>query len=249
MSLSFRSLFLNFVAVRRKTLAVFQQDGGGRPRLPREKDLTAEGARACCPDALMEAVQRLLQWPGASKHATILTQALLDPYFPAEMIRKTLFAHVTGMRFYIDKERPEMQPVLLRDLTQFAKAFLHIREDLANLASLRPSAPPLDGRRLVPPSGQWCRMCGTCCAIGGVPAVPPQGVVYPSHWRGFLEGTQLDNQQLCPFLFQSPGSMHHFCSIHPIKPVPCRAFDAEDCRARRQDVPLHQGTFEPEPWV
>lgn len=185
-------------------------------------------------------LDRLLSWPGAAPYAPILKAALLDPYFPLGMLERTLFAHVTGMRFYLNKDRPDLQPLLVRDLVEFAGAFLQIRKDLAVLCRRMPLlSPPLDGRTHEQPSEQWCRMCGTCCQIGGVPAVAPQGMSYPPHWRELLEGTRLTNQQLCPFLFQSPGSAHHFCSIHPIKPIACRAFDAEDCRARHRDGYLH----------
>ncbi|WP_170161559.1 YkgJ family cysteine cluster protein [Desulfosoma caldarium] len=239
MNPSFRQLFVDFVAARRHVrAAAFDAHQHAHPSCAEAPPFGDASTNRW--HALHKSLQRLLQWPGASTHADFLTKALLDPYFPAEMIQRTLFSHVTGMRFYIDKNRPELQPLLLRDLAQFAEAFLQIRQDLSQLTSLSPAGIPLDGRSFPKPSGQWCRLCGTCCEIGGVPAVAPPGVVYPLHWRALLEGTRLDNQQLCPFLFQSPGSMHHFCSIHRIKPVPCSAFDAEDCRARQRDGPLHQ---------
>ena len=48
--------------------------------------------------------------------ATILRQALLDPYFPLGMLETTLFADVDGMRFFINKHRPDLEPVLLDEL-------------------------------------------------------------------------------------------------------------------------------------
>lgn len=244
---SFRRLFLDFAATRRRAHAAAVNGADAHPPChPIETTSNVEGSIFSF-KPLYEALERLLQWPGASAHAATLTEALLDPYFPVEMIEKTLFAHVTGMRFYIHKDRPEMQPLLLRDLVQFAEAFLQIQQDLRELTDSTPLSLPLDGRSHPDPSGQWCRMCGTCCEIGGVPAVPPQEVTYPAHWRALLEGTRLDNHQLCPFLFQSPRSSHHFCSIHCIKPVPCQAFDIEDCRARRHDGRLHQGFDELSP--
>lgn len=224
MGSSFRRLFLDFAA--------------GCRLVPRAGGMTALPGKSPGMDRLLE---RLLSWPDAAAYAPILKAALTDPYFPLGMLGKTLFAHVTGMRFYIDKDRPDLQPLLVRDLVEFAQAFLQIRKDLATLYRGMPLLSiSLDGRiPHEPPSDQWCRMCGTCCQIGGVPAVAPKGVTYPPHWRELLEGTRLANQQLCPFLFQSPGSAHHFCSIHPIKPIACRAFDAEDCRARHRDGYLH----------
>ncbi len=236
---SFRHLFLDFVTIRRHILAACKDWSGFSSAFPHAQKTSSQGLETGLSKDLLQALNRLLQWPGASADKVTLTQALLDPYFPAEMIRGTIFSHVTGMRFYIDKNRPEIQPVLLRDLTQFAEAFLEIRKDLTRLPSFASRLISPDDQMHPVPSGQWCRMCGTCCEIGGVPAVPPPGVTYPSHWRALLEGTRLDNQQLCPFLFQSPGTKHHFCSIHPVKPVPCQAFDAEDCRARCRNGFLH----------
>ncbi|MEJ5348571.1 MAG: hypothetical protein WHS46_07765 [Desulfosoma sp.] len=244
---SFRQLFLDFAAIRRQSFAACKDSSGFSAALLYAQKTSSQGLESGVPKGLLQALDRLLQWPGASADKVTLTQALLDPYFPAEMIQGTIFSHVTGMRFYIDKDRPEMQPLLLRDLTRFAEAFLEIRHDLARLPSFASLLLSTDSRPHPVPSGQWCHMCGTCCEIGGVPAVAPPGVTYPSHWRALLEGTRLDNQQLCPFLFQSPGSKHHFCSIHPIKPLPCQAFDAEDCRARRRNGSLHQSIFDPSP--
>uniref|UniRef100_A0A832EJE4 YkgJ family cysteine cluster protein n=1 Tax=Desulfacinum infernum TaxID=35837 RepID=A0A832EJE4_9BACT len=193
------------------------------------------------PDADCRAkLDRLLAWPGAAAHGPVLQAALLDPFFPLAMMQRTLFAHVTGMRFYIHKDRPDLQPMLLRDLSQFARAFLEIRRDLAVLYPCRPPSSFLeDGAPTLAPFDQWCDLCGQCCQIGGVPAQPPESVCYPDSWRDLLEGTRLDNQQLCPFLFQYRGSQVHFCAIHRIKPVACRSFDADDCRARRRDGFLH----------
>lgn len=246
---TFRRLFLDFAAARQAFLQLGVQTpipsgrndphgspSGTNPEHHQRQDRTENRCRPH-PDELLH---RLLSRPDVADHAPILKAALLDPYFPLGMLERTLFAHVTGMRFYIDKDRPELQPLLVRDLVEFAEAFLRIREDFSTIFSHTPlPALPWDGCSPGPPPGQWCRMCGTCCQIGGVPAVAPQRVIYPGHWKEFLEGTRLANQQLCPFLFQSPGTAVHFCSIHPIKPVACSAFDAEDCRARRRDGFLH----------
>jgi len=59
------------------------------------------------------------------------------------------------------------------------------------------------------------------------------------HWFGFLSGETLENQQLCPFLFQYFGEPRFFCAIHNIKPVACRVFDREDCRQRLEGRSFH----------
>ena len=221
---TFRQLFLEFSAALRAA----HRGGEALPPAPGESV------------DLGRLLERLVSRPDAAAHAPVLKAALMDPYFPVGMLERTLFAHVTGMRFYIDKDRPEIQPLLVRDLVEFAEAFRLIRQDLDVLCRRHPAFGFfMECRGPEPPSDQWCRMCGTCCQIGAVPAVAPSGVTYPPHWHDLLEGTRLVNQQLCPFLFRSPGTGYYFCSIHPIKPVACRAFDAEDCRARRRDGYLH----------
>ena len=79
-----------------------------------------------------------------------------------------------------------------------------------------------------------------CCA-DRIPnnSIPQIGVVYPDHWFGLLSGDTLENQQLCPFLFQYFGEPGFFCAIHNIKPVTCRVFDRKDCRRRFQDRGIH----------
>jgi hypothetical protein len=61
----------------------------------------------------------------------------------------------------------------------------------------------------------------------------------PDHWFGFLAGETVENQQLCPFLFQYFGKPHFFCVIHNIKPISCRSFDRKDCRRHLEDRGLH----------
>ncbi|UCD31059.1 MAG: hypothetical protein JSV38_09580, partial [Desulfobacterales bacterium] len=155
-------------------------------------------------------------------------------------IVRTLFSDVVGMRFYINKQRPDLEGALAIELLGFAHAFLQIRDDIATLfdpATI--TCIPLDGKRHGLPRDQWCRLCGTCCQIGGVPPNPPPGIHYPEHWTVFLSGTSIENQQLCPFLFQYFGESTFFCAIHRIKPVSCRKFDLKDCQKRRAEKNLH----------
>ena len=171
----------------------------------------------------------------------MLSQALLDPYLPLEMLAKTLFSNVEGMRFYIDKSRPDLEPVLITELVDWLKIFLRIRLDIQKFFDSESiTCIPLDGMRHPLPANQWCTLCGVCCQIGGVPSAPPKGFHYPDHWYTYLGGGAVNNQQLCPFLFQYFGEPFFFCGIHHVKPLSCRYFGEEDCRRRLSERDLHQ---------
>ncbi len=184
--------------------------------------------------------KRLLSRFHRKTDVSILLEALPDPYFPLGMLEQTIFADVVGMRFFINKRRWDLEPALGRELVEWAKAFLRIRHDIQNLFDPNTvTCIPVDETRHRLPSGQWCTLCGVCCQIGGVPSDPPEDIVYPDHWPGLLAGETLENQQLCPFLFQYFGEPRFFCVIHHIKPRSCRRFDREDCRRRLEDRSLH----------
>ncbi|MBW1608290.1 MAG: hypothetical protein JRF45_07090 [Deltaproteobacteria bacterium] len=184
--------------------------------------------------------ERLLARFHRETDVSILSEALPDPYFPLGMLEQTIFADVVGMRFFINKRRWDLEPSLGRELVELAKVFLRIRHDIQTLFdSNTVTCIPVDETRHRLPSGQWCSLCGVCCQIGGVPPDPPAGVVYPDHWLGFLTGETVENQQLCPFLFQYFGEPRFFCAIHNIKPISCRRFDRKDCHRRLEDRGLH----------
>ncbi len=183
---------------------------------------------------------RVLSSCFSENDSTILRQALLDPYFPLGMLEKTLFSDVNGMRFYINKNRPDLEPVLIAELVEWAKAFVRIRMDIGTVFEPENiTCIPLDLQKHALPRGRWCTLCGVCCQIGGVPPAPPAGIRYPTHWYTYLAGGAVDNQQLCPFLFQYFGEPFFFCGIHHVKPMSCRNFGEEDCRQRLAERGLH----------
>jgi hypothetical protein len=170
-----------------------------------------------------------------------LQKVLLDPYFPLGMLEQTIFADVVGMRFFIKKSRPDLEPVLAGELVDWAAAFLSVKNDIQNLFDPETiTCIPLDGTKHLLPPGQWCTLCGVCCQIGGVPPEPPSGIYYPEHWYAYISGRAVENQQLCPFLFQYFGESRFFCAIHTIKPMACRKFDRKDCLRRLADNNLHE---------
>ena len=192
------------------------------------------------PHAANRVFERLLDRFHCKTDVSILSEALPDPYFPLGMLEQTIFADVVGMRFFINKRRWDLEPVLGRELVEWAKAFLRIRHDIQTLFDPNTiTCIPVDETHHRLPSGQWCTLCSVCCQIGGVPPDPPADIVYPDHWLGLLAGETLGNQQLCPFLFQFFGEPRFFCAIHHIKPISCRRFDREDCRRRLEDRCLH----------
>lgn len=184
---------------------------------------------------------RLLAHWSFQTGSSVLRRALLDPYFPLGMLEQTVFADVDGMRFYINKRRLDLEPGLTEELKKWSAAFLRIRLDIQKLFDPETiTCVPLDGKRHQLPTGQWCTLCGVCCQIGGVPPLPPAGVRYPDYWNTYLAGGAVNNQQLCPFLFQYFGEQRFFCAIHNIKPIACRQFGEEECHRRLAERGLHQ---------
>lgn len=182
----------------------------------------------------------LLALCAKSSDVSLWQQALLDPYFPLGMLEQTIFADVEGMRFYINKRRLDLAPVLADELGKYAEAFLRIRLDIETLFDPETiTCIPLDGHKHQLPTEQWCTLCGVCCQIGGVPPEPPAETDYPDHWYKYLAGGAVDNQQLCPFLFQYFGEPRFFCAIHHVKPMSCRYFDEKECRKRLFEGSLH----------
>ena len=215
----FTQLFINFSRARQKQLR-----GTGRV----EQDSVNSIAK-----------QLLSRYPDESE-ASQVRRALLDPYFPLGMLERTLFADVDGMRFFINKSRPDLEPVLIDALREWSEIFLRIRSDIETCydpATI--TCIPLDGMRHRLPTEQWCTLCGLCCQIGGVPPMPLPGVLYPDHWSPCLAGDAMENQQLCPFLYQYFGEPLFFCAIHNIKPVGCQHFGKEACLRRLSERSLH----------
>jgi len=213
-------------------------------------------------------LEQLLARCQPKSEIAILQQALLDPYCPLGMLEQTIFADVIGMRFFVNKRRPALEALLAEELVAWTTAFLRIRHDIKIFFDpAKVTCIPVDGTRHrlpydqwcilcgmccqiggIPPEpptrhrlpyDQWCILCGMCCQIGGIPPEPPPSVRYPDHWYPYLAGEAIDNQQLCPFLFQYFGEPRFFCAVHHIKPLACRQFDRKDCRQRLAEGGLH----------
>ena len=183
----------------------------------------------------------VLAWFGEAEERPLLRRALLDPYFPLGMVERTIFGNADGMRFFINKRRPELERHLGEELVRTARAFLRVRMDIEQFFDPGTiTCIPLNGRRHRLATGQWCTLCGICCEIGGVPPEPAAGIRYPEQWYIYLAGGAVENQQFCPFLFQYFGEAWFFCAIHNVKPVACRQFDEEACRTRVKEGGLHR---------
>lgn len=200
--------------------------------------------KECCSEkqsSVSGLLDQVLSCCSPETESPMLRQALLDPYFPLGMLEKTVFSDVDGMRFFINKNRPDLEPVLVAELVRWSEAFLEIRLDIETFFDPESiSCISLDGKRHSLPTDQWCTLCGVCCQIGGVPTAPPAGIRYPDHWYTYLAGGAVDNQQLCPFLFQYFGEPFFFCGIHHVKPMSCRCFGEEECHRRLAERGLHQ---------
>jgi hypothetical protein len=213
---------------------LFKRFAGAQQRFLQDRYSEKPG----CVNGLLDQV---LSRRSPQTEANILRQALLDPYFPLGMLERTLFADVDGMRFFVNKSRHDLEPVLIAELVEWSRVFIRIRLDIqASFDPEKITCVPLDEKRHQLPADQWCTLCGVCCQIGGVPPEPPAEIRYPDHWYTYLSGEAVDNQQLCPFLFQYFGEPFFFCGIHHVKPISCRYFGEEECRRRLSERGLHQ---------
>ncbi|MGE5311929.1 MAG: hypothetical protein ACM3MN_09320 [Nitrospirota bacterium] len=223
-SLHVKDLFQRFAQERQEALRA----GGG------SGDLSAAAS-----------LEPLLAWFGKEEERSLLRRVLLDSYFPLGMVERTIFSNAEGMRFFINKRRPELERHLGEELVRTARAFLRVRMDIEKFFDPGTiTCIPIDGGRHPLPTDQWCILCGICCEIGGVRPEPPAGTCYPEHWYVYLAGGAVENQQLCPFLFQYFGGARFFCAIHSVKPVACRQFDEEACRTRVKEGGVHRGRSE-----
>ncbi len=74
----------------------------------------------------------------------------------------------------------------------------------------------------------YCDHCGACCEIASGLAEFPAGTPFPARWRS-LFGAGLGRwHRFCPFLWEQPP-MGSQCAIHPWRPLPCRAFEQDEC--------------------
>jgi hypothetical protein len=80
----------------------------------------------------------------------------------------------------------------------------------------------------------YCDHCGGCCEIASGLSEFPANTPLPARWRT-LFGTGLGRwHRFCPFLWEQP-SMGSQCVIHPWRPLPCRAFEKEECDYLKKD--------------
>lgn len=167
-------------------------------------------------------------WPEPAEQDLAL-RALQDPFLALTMLWRTLGQGFRGNPLH-PRPHPSQGQRLIQDLMAFFRLHLRLRGDLAGRVDWPQAGVPASALR---GSGGWCDLCGECCAHAGTVPTPPTGITYPPYWYHALAGHTLYPQPFCPFLFQSRQGAVFFCSIHPIKPLACRDFDATDCQRGR----------------
>lgn len=82
----------------------------------------------------------------------------------------------------------------------------------------------------------YCDHCGLCCEIaGGYPDFagnPP----LPEVWQKLFRDGLGPGHRFCPFLLEDRTRGRSGCAVHPRRPNPCRIFEADECRALKDDV-------------
>jgi hypothetical protein len=168
----------------------------------------------------------------------LLRRALSDPYFPVTKYWQLNAEGFAAEQASLPRSPRRLTRRMAAHLSRWARAFLSIRRDLAQVreegrrAGVNPGGSPDEGS----PDGGWCDLCGSCCEIrGGLPDFPA-GFTPPQRWIRYFRGDLSTDQRFCPFLLEYFATSVFLCSIYDVKPRCCRAFDREECAFLKADL-------------
>jgi hypothetical protein len=181
------------------------------------------------PPELIQAREALLIYFPEGRE--IATHVLASPFFPASLLARGMLQDG-----YLFKYPPRPGHTPQEVLTLKGLRLLTLIPEIVDYYPGRIVSVPLDPK-LPPqadalPDGQWCDLCGLCCAsFGGVAPMAPKHATYPAHW---LDDLWL-YEYWCPFLFEYHWTGKLFCAIHAVKPVWCDEFaNPEICKKVKQ---------------
>jgi hypothetical protein len=159
-------------------------------------------------------------------------RALGSPFFPRVFVARNFHALATEPGW-------QRLPIRLRKvaslrlLLERSRFFLELTACRRRPSSLLKS-PELSYFRATE-TVDYCDHCGACCEIASGLAEFPAGTPLPARWRG-LFGAGLGRwHRFCPFLWGQP-QMGSECAIHTWRPLPCRAFEQDECDYLKRDA-------------
>jgi hypothetical protein len=161
----------------------------------------------------------------------MVRRALGSPFFPRGFLARNFhaLANEAGWQRLPMRLRKVASLRLLLERSRFFLELMNWRER----QSSRFGSPGLS-RLASTETLAYCDHCGACCEIASGLAEFPTGTPIPARWQ-VLFGAGLGRwHRFCPFLSEQPprGST---CAIHQWRPLPCRAFEQDECDYLKKD--------------
>jgi hypothetical protein len=172
--------------------------------------------------------------PGTGISRAVL-RSLRAPFFPWKFMLRNLavIAHESDWRRLPERTRRAYERRLWVQRAQFYRevnAWLQQRPDWQPAGELRQSGAARDS------NDQYCDHCGECCEIASGLAEFLPGVELSLRWRTIFGHGLGRWHRFCPFLWEIPYSGRSLCAIHQGRPLPCRAFERDECLFLKTDT-------------
>jgi hypothetical protein len=174
------------------------------------------------------------EFMGNRRTKRFVLRAFADPFFPYTFLMRnvsTLSTEVAWKRLPYRSRKALLKKLLL----ERSLFFLEVRKRLPK--ELRPKQTEclaLDD--LDHPGASYCTDCGVCCEIASGLADFPAAAEIPLRWKTIFGNGLGKGHRFCPFLFEVTKSGRSFCAIHQWRPLPCRAFEEDECEFLKQDA-------------
>jgi hypothetical protein len=170
-------------------------------------------------------------------------RSLVAPFFPWKFMLRNLvvIAHESDWRRLPERTRRAYERRLWVQRAQFYREvndWLQQRPEWQPATELRQS----DAARAS--LDQYCDHCGECCEIASGLAEFLPGVGLSLRWQTIFGHGLGRWHRFCPFLWENQHSGRSLCAIHQGRPLPCRAFERDECLFLKNDTsPQASGFF------
>jgi hypothetical protein len=162
-------------------------------------------------------------------------RSLRAPFFPWKFMLRNLaaIARESDCRRLPERTRRAYERRLWVQRAQFYREvndWLQQRPDWQPARELRQSGVARDSL------DQYCDHCGECCEIASGLAEFLPGMELSLRWQTIFGHGLGRWHRFCPFLWEIPDSGRSLCAIHQGRPLPCRAFERDECLFLKTDT-------------
>jgi hypothetical protein len=179
--------------------------------------------------------------PGTGIPRAVL-RSLADPCFPWKFMLRNLavIAHEPGWRRLPARIRRAYARRLWIQRTRFHR---EIKDWLQQSPDWQPPTRVRQSGAARVSMDRYCDHCGECCEVASGLAEFLPGVLLPLRWQKIF-GQGLGHwHRFCPFLWEIRRSGRSLCAVHQWRPLPCRAFERDECLFLKTDTSLQASTF------